>query len=142
MAEPRGEREEVHRMADQAGIALYPILMACDHKRIHPIDGSLIATCRQCSRQTGNIEFRQIVAFELREWHMKCQQCRAGKWTGKDETAAYRAKANHVRMKGHYQVVVDFMTPDHVKRAWRQHYGMKRTPARFMPKRETADGSH
>lgn len=118
-------------MADQTGLSEYPVLLACGDQSRHVIDGQTIMICRPCS-VLGPV-YVDIVAFETREFHVKCQQCRAGKWTGKDETAAYRFKAAHARTKGHHQIVVDFMIPDHVKRTWKIHYGNKRTPGRYFP---------
>jgi hypothetical protein len=90
------------------------------------IDGLATRTCS--NHQTE----QRILAFELREWHMKCQQCAVGKWTGKDKTAAQRAKTKHRAAKGHEQIVIDFMIPDSIKRVWRNHYGRKRVPARYI----------
>lgn len=126
-------------MADQSGLAEYPVQLECGHRTTHVIDGGLAMICAQCVRPVieitsngivhGAYPTRRIMAFETREWHMKCQQCRVGKWTGKDELAARRAKTQHSRTKGHFQIVIDFLRTDRSRRMWRDHYGRKRTPA-------------
>jgi hypothetical protein len=128
-------------MADQAGIE-YLTLLECGHLERHAIDGALKMECRQCARPYlgsaigaqayGAYPKRVIVAIETREWHVKCQNCPAGKWTGQDETAAYRFKAAHARRTSHPQIVVDYMVPDRLKRIWKIHYGGKRTPVKFI----------
>jgi|ERR1700722_7990175 len=116
-------------MADQSRVTEYPVLLECGHNSKHFIDGALRMLCRACEgRETA------IMAFETREWHVKCSACRFGKWTGKDEAAAHRARANHARTKQHYGIMVDFLIPDDVKKLWRVHYGRNRVPARFMPR--------
>jgi hypothetical protein len=107
---------------------MYLVLLKCGHRAVHAIDGFDAMICPVDNQP------EQIIAFETRAWHMRCQQCAAGKWTGSDEGAAYRAKAAHMRNKGHRQIVVDFMIPEHSKKLWRAHYGRRRTPARFFPK--------
>lgn len=132
-------------MAHQTGIAEYPVQLMCGDRATHVIDGAIEMVCPVCSSSLINSilgfepQKEKIIAFELREWHAKCQQCPSGKWTGKDERAAYRFKASHSRTKSHHSIVVDFMIPDHAKRLWKTHYGQKRTPARII--KETDNGT-
>lgn len=125
-------------MADKTGLAEYPVLLECGHFSVHAIDGQMHMTCGQCleiARAFGaevlNVNCK-ILAFEIREWHVKCQQCSAGKWTGKDRAASARFKTMHHESKGHNIIVIDFMIPDHAKRLWGKHYGRKRVPARII----------
>ena len=111
-------------MANQTGVT-YPVKLSCGCVALHIIDG---ATHMECHLHGD----RLITAFELREWHMSCGQCRSGKWTGKDKNAAYHAKTNHQARSNHFQIMVDFMVPERVKRTWKIHYGNRRTPARYM----------
>jgi hypothetical protein len=104
----------------------FPVSLACGCRSAHVIDGMVKMAC------PVHGPWIDILAFELREWHMKCQQCVVGKWTGKDKTAAQRAKTRHRASRGHEHIVIDFMIPDSIKRIWKIHYGRKRIPARYI----------
>jgi hypothetical protein len=102
----------------------YPVQLQCGCFTAHAIDGSVALIC------PDGHEGQLIVAFETREWHMKCGQCPAGKWTGQDRPAAARARSNHADKTGHRQIMLDFLMPDHIKRIWRVHYGSKLIPGK------------
>jgi hypothetical protein len=125
-------------MAHQTGLEEYPVLLECGHFNVHAIDGETHMICGECieiaiafGAEVFNVNSK-IMAFETREWHVKCQHCPAGRWTGKDRAAARRFKATHGYIAGHRQIVIDFMRPEHVKRTWRKHYGRKKVPAPFI----------
>jgi hypothetical protein len=125
-------------MADKSGLEECPVLLECGHFEKHAIDGQTHMDCAECleiAKLFGAnvlVVKCRIMAFETREWHMKCQQCSSGKWTGKDRPAAARFRSEHGNRTGHRQIVLDYMIPDHVKKLWKQHYGRKKVPDRII----------
>ena len=61
----------------------------------------------------------KVAAYECREWHVKCYQCRYGRWFGQDETSARRMHSKHS------QVSVDYMVHPAKKKAVRTLYGRR-----------------
>lgn len=57
-------------------------------------------------------------AFETREWHVKCQQCRYGRWFGQDVVSAKRAHSQH-------RTQVNFMSRQDKRDKVREIYGRK-----------------
>jgi len=47
---------------------------------------------------------RRVIAIECREWHVKCNSCKWGRWFGQDEHGAKRAAAKHA-----HSCMVDYM---------------------------------
>lgn len=127
-------------MVDKTGLEEYPVYLECGHFEKHAIDGETHMDCAECldiAKMFGNdvlVVKCRIMAFETREWHMRCQQCTYGKWTGKERPIAARARADHGDKTGHRQIVLDFMIPDHTKKLWKRYYGRKRVPDRIIAK--------
>jgi hypothetical protein len=81
--------------------------------------------------------FRKVIAVECREWHIKCNACRYGRWFGQDIYAARFAASNH-KHRGQMDILFQIKDSnrDRVRtyygRSVRVHFGTK-TRARIIP---------
>ena len=73
-----------------------------------------------------------IDAIETREWHVRCQMCRFGKWVGNSVADARIAERKHLTSKPGHHVQYGFVTPDDIREKWRSVFGRKRYPRRFI----------
>src|SRR5271163_1231922 len=64
----------------------------------------------------------KVAAYECREWHVKCYQCRYGRWFGQDETSARRVRLVIPRTitararveRKHYVLILDTKPEDDI----------------------------
>lgn len=77
-----------------------------------------------------------ITAIETREWHVKCHSCRYGRWVGASNALALIVERKHLANKPDHKTSVDFIVPDDVREKWRQVFGRKRFPRRFINPQE------
>jgi hypothetical protein len=62
----------------------------------------------------------RVEAFECREWHVKCMDCRYGRWFGQDQDSAKRAHKNN-----DHRVQYAYMVLPAKREAVRNLYGRK-----------------
>jgi hypothetical protein len=63
-----------------------------------------------------------VIAVECREWHMKCQNCRYGRWCGQSPDLAMQLAREHTRKHAMHVARVDFMRYEPTYKRFRQAF--------------------
>jgi hypothetical protein len=95
--------------------------------------GEKIVECNTCQAIGRRMTTQEVMAIETREYHVKCQDCRYGKWTGQDVTYARLLRSEH---RQDHHVVMDYAVPEPVKRQWRILYGTQRRPKMIISRED------
>lgn len=97
-------------------------LLACSHTQDADLVRLRYPAHLLCEQPGHEPALYRLIAVECREWHVKCHNCRHGKWCGQSrETADQDANWHGTTHPQHY-VTMDYLTPDAVKKAYRVHY--------------------
>jgi hypothetical protein len=88
------------------------VSLECGHRISSVIAGDGRYYCLICNL------FAAPLAFETREWHVKCTVCRYGRWFGQDEVVAKAAHRQHF-------CTVDYLCHPVSKKFVRSLYGRR-----------------
>jgi hypothetical protein len=92
-------------------------LMDCSHVAAQDGWPDESMRCDECKAT------HRVIAIECREWHIKCNSCRFGRWFGQDEHTARRTAARHT-----HSCMVDYSRhPTHYD-TLRKNYGRRVKP--------------
>lgn len=94
-------------------------VLSCRHtgNAIKPLEElALHMVCPVCGT------LRKLLAVESREYHVKCDSCRFGRWCGQDERRAKMLAANHIQ--GH-DMHIDYQVTPRNRRLIDDMFGRK-----------------
>lgn len=107
--------------------AIFPVLLSCGTETY--CDNIWISVGMMCP---VHHMWDVIDAIETREWHVTCHSCRYGRWAGMSHQTARILERRHLVSKPGHNTTIDFQVPEDVREKWRQVFGRKRHPARFI----------
>lgn len=103
---------------------LYQVALACGCRGVRDLtDYPEHLRCEGHSHYGGHPVEQKIIGIETREWKVSCCCCRYARWYGADRSGARVARRKHEASSGHSPIEITYMTPEAVRKRFRDVYG-------------------